>query len=93
MNKRKELLETSMTEEKNVSMVVANTVAADNKFLKRAKRDIEDSIEDLGESLKQRLSQTEAIDKSVVEVQYQQLASLKAKLELYKEFERNYLSE
>ena len=44
--KRKDYLESAMTEEKNVKTVIATTLLKDVKFLKRTKRDLEDAIED-----------------------------------------------
>ncbi len=91
--KRKELLETSLSEEKNVATVVTNTTNADTKFLKRTKRDLEDKIEDLGEKLQVRLSSTEPLDKSVVENLYNELQTTKSTLDLYKSFEKEFISE
>ena len=42
MSKRKDLLEVALSEEKNVSVVIAATLVKDLKFLKRAIRDLED---------------------------------------------------
>lgn len=90
--KRRELLELNLTEEKNVKSVVDSVLSADQKFIKRAKRDLEDSIEDLEESFKERLSSNVALDKSVVENLYSQLQEKKALLSLYKSFESEYLA-
>lgn len=89
--KRQELLKVSLQEEKNVATVVENITAQDSKFLKRTKRDLEDKIEDLEESLKVRLSAQTPLDKSVIEVTYSQLLETKATLDLYKKFEENYI--
>lgn len=91
--KRKQLLETSLQEGKNVTTVVSTTTNADAKFLKRTKRDLEDKIEDLTERLQARLSSTEPIDKAVVENLYNELQSVKATLELYNSFEAEFISE
>jgi hypothetical protein len=91
--KRKELLETTLSEEKNVNVVLEVTTKADAKFLKRTKRDLEDKIEDLQEQLQNRLSSTEPLDKSVVENLYNQLVNTKSTLELYKTFEKEFISE
>lgn len=91
--KRKSLLETALAEEKNVSTVVSNTTKADSKFLTRAKRDLEDTIEDLKEQLEKRLSSTTALDKSVIESTYNQIKQAETTLELYKEFEKEFISE
>jgi len=91
MSKRKDLLENSLTEEKNVKVLIDATVAADSKFLKREKRNLEDKIEDLEENLKQRLSTNTPIDKSTVESAFNTLKETKATLALYAEFEETYL--
>jgi len=91
--KRKSLLEVSLSEEKNVSTVVDNTVKADQKFLKRAKRDLEDQIEDLGAALEARLSQNTPLDKAVIENTYASLVTKKELLETYKAFEAEYVTE
>lgn len=91
--KRSELLKVTLSEEKNVNTVLENTTKADGKFLKRAKRDLEDKIEDLQEKLQVRLSSTESLDKAVVENLYNELLNTKATLELYKTFEKEFISE
>lgn len=91
--KRKQLLEASLQEEKNVATVVSVTTKADEKFLKRTKRDLEDNIEDLTERIQNRLSSTEPLDKSVVENLYNELKEVKSTLVLYKEFEKEFISE
>lgn len=91
--KRKELLETALLEEKNAQTVVENTKKADAKFLKREKRNLEDKIEDLEEKLQVRLSSTEPLDKSVVENLYNELQTTKSTLDLYKSFEKEFISE
>lgn len=88
---RKELLESSLTEEKNVTTVVTTTLAKDVKALKKAKRDLEDAIEDAEDVLQERLSSSVTLDKSVVEVAYSKLKDLKATLALYESFEKEYL--
>lgn len=91
--KRSKLLKVTLSEEKNVNTVLENTTKADGKFLKRAKRDLEDKIEDLQEKLQVRLSSTESLDKAVVENLYNELLNTKATLELYKTFEKEFISE
>lgn len=91
--KRKNLLETALSEEKNVTTVVENTVKADQKFLKRAKRDLEDEIEDLGVALETRLSQNTPLDKSVIENTYSNLLAKKELLKTYQAFEAEYVTE
>lgn len=90
--KRKELLENNLTEDKNVKATVDKAIAADTKFLKREKRNLEDKIEDLEEQLKNRLSSEVAIDKSVIESVYGQLKETQNLLALYTEFEQKFLN-
>lgn len=89
---RKEALEGNLTEEKNVTTVVTNTLAKDAKALKKAKRDLEDKIEDAEDVLTERLSSSMPLDKSVVEVTFSNLQDLKATLALYEAFEKEFLS-
>jgi hypothetical protein len=91
--KRLELLKQTLTEEKNVEVVIVNTTKADGKFLKRTKRDLEDRVEDLQEKLQVRLSSTEPLDKAVVESLYNEVVTTKATLDLYKSFEKEFISE
>jgi hypothetical protein len=91
--KRTDLLKVTLSEEKNVNTVLDNTTKADAKFLKRTKRDLEDKIEDLQEKLQVRLSSTEPLDKSVVENLYNELQTTKSTLDLYKSFEKEFISE
>ncbi len=91
--KRTDLLKVTLSEEKNVNTVLDNTTKADTKFLKRTKRDLEDKIEDLQEKLQVRLSSTEPLDKSVVENLYNELQTTKSTLDLYKSFEKEFISE
>lgn len=89
---RKELLSVNLSEEKNVTTVVTNTLAKDAKFIKKAKRDLEDQIEDAEEKLEERLSSNTPLDKSVVEVLYDSLLGLKATHALYEKFEKEILA-
>ena len=91
--KRTDLLKVTLSEEKNVNTVLDNTTKADTKFLKRTKRNLEDTIEDLQERLQVRLSSTEPLDKAVVENLYNELQTTKATLDLYKSFEKEFISE
>lgn len=91
--KRKELLQATLSEEKNVQTVVENTTKADSKFLKREKRNLEDKIEDLEEKLQARLSSAVPLDKSVVESFYNELQTTKSTLDLYNSFEKEFISE
>lgn len=89
--KRKQLLESSLAEQKNVDTVIATTLKKDVKTLNKAKRDLEDQIEEAEEQLEERLSSDTPLDKSVVEVTYSKIKDLKATLELYKSFEAEFL--
>lgn len=91
--KRTELLKQTLSEEKNVNLVLENTTKADAKFLKRTKRNLEDSVEDLSEKLQVRLASTEPLDKAVVESLYNEIVTAKATLNLYKEFEKEFVAE
>jgi hypothetical protein len=91
--KRKQLLEVALSEEKNVNTVLNTTVQADAKFLKRQKRDLEDSIEDIKDKIQQRLSSSQPLDKSVIESLYNELKTAESTLSLYKEFEKEYINE
>jgi len=90
---RKELLEASLVEGQNPTTVVTATLNKDAKFLKKAKRDIEDQIEDAEDALQERLSTVTPLDKSVVEVSFAKIQELKVNLELYKSFEAAFLTE
>lgn len=92
MNNRKQLLEASLTEDKNVATVVASTLVKDAKSLKKAKRDVEDRLEEAEEALEERLSGNTPLDKSVVEIMYAKVKDLKATLELYNEFQKEFLT-
>ena len=88
--KRKEALEHSLIEEKNIKMVVETTLKEDSKFIKREFRTLQDSIEDLESDLIKRMSNKTPIDKSVIEVTYQTLLNKKALLEIYKTFNKEF---
>jgi len=90
---RKQLLESAMTEEKNVNAVVASTLKKDSKFLTKAKRDLEDKLDDVEESIEERLSSNLPLDRSVVEALFAERESLKASIELYEKFEKEFISE
>lgn len=91
--KRATLLQSGLTEEKNVQSVVATTVAKDQKFIKREKRNLEDSIEDDEEQLSQRLQSELPVDKSTIEVLYKGIQEKKERLELYKAFETEFFTQ
>jgi len=91
MTTRKQLLEEALTEEKNVATVVTRTLAKDVKALKKARRELEEKIEDAEDLLEERLSSNVTLDKSVVEVTFSYLQDLKATLALYDAFEKEFL--
>ena len=90
MTNRKTLLESAMTEEKNVKTVIATTLSKDVKFLKRTKRDLEDAIEDAEEALKLRLSSNTVIDAATIKVTFAKIVELEEELKLYESFEATY---
>ena len=87
---RKQYLESAMTEEKNVATVVASTLKKDAKVLSKAKRDLEDALDEAEESLEERLSSNIPLDKSVVEVLFSKISDLKSTIALYESFEKAY---
>lgn len=91
--KRKELLLASLAKEGNVDSIVESTTNKDKKFLKRAKRDLEDKIEELKDQLEERLGSSMPLDKSVIEVTFHSIKDNEATLELYKSFEKEYIGE
>ena len=90
--KRKDYLESAMTEEKNVATVVATTLKKDIKVLNKANRDLQDTLDEAEESLEERLSSSTSLDKSVVEVLFAKIKQLTTTIALYEEFEEKYLS-
>lgn len=90
--KRRDLLESGLTEGQNVTTVVTNTLAKDAKFIKKAKRDLEDQLESAEEALEERLASNTPLDKSTVEVLYAKLTDLKATVALYESFEKEILA-
>jgi len=91
--KRKDLLESGLTEGQNPTTVVTNTLAKDAKFIKKAKRDLEDAIESAEEALEERLASNTPLDKSTVEVLFAKIIDLKATTKLYEQFESEILAE
>jgi len=88
---RKQLLETNLAEDQNVTTVITNILAKDAKAFKKAKRDVEDELETAEEQLEERLSGKSPIAKATIEVTYANVKDLKAKLELYASFEKEFL--
>lgn len=88
---RRQLLESGLTETKNVETVVATTLKKDVKAINKAKRDLQDQLEEAEEQLEERLSSDTPLDKSVVEVTYSKIKDLKVTLALYESFEKEYL--
>lgn len=91
--KRKDLLQGGLTEGQNVGTIVANTLAKDAKFIKKAKRDLEDQLETAEEALEERLTSNTPLDKSTVEVLFAKIIDLKATTKLYEQFESEILGE
>jgi predicted nucleic acid-binding protein len=87
---RKQLLESAMTEEKNVATVVTTTLKKDAKVLNKAKRDLEDALDEAEETLEERLSSNVPLDKSVIEVLFAKTQQLKNILALYDDFDELY---
>lgn len=87
---RSELLKTGVS--KDEAIAINNAIEGDAVFLRRKKRDIEDSIEDLKRNLKSRLTSTVPIDSAVVESMYGEIKDKEALLERYKSFESEYIS-
>lgn len=91
--RRQQLLRKALNENEGINLVLENSLKADNKFLKRAIRDLKDKIEDLEEGLENRLSQETPIDKSVIENTYASILSTKELLGIYEDFQKTYFSE
>lgn len=91
--KRQELLSVSFSQEKNQEVLVKEILAKDNKFIKREIRNLEDKIEDLEEELNARLKSQSALDSSTITVLFAGIKGAEKTLELYKEFQKEYLSE
>jgi asparagine synthetase A len=89
--KRKDFLKVSLSEENNVEVVVAKTVRADEKFIKRKIRAFQDDIEDLETELEKRLSTNTELDASTVENIYGRIRTLQNSIELYESFSNKYL--
>ncbi len=90
---RKSLLQANLVEGQNVTTVISNTLAKDAKFIKKAKRDLEDLIESSEEALEERLASNTPLDKSTVEVLFAQVLELKETVKLYEQFEKEILGE
>jgi len=91
--KRKDLLESGLTEGQNPTAIVTNTLKKDSKFINKAKRDLEDAIESAEEALEERLASNTPLDKSTVEVLFAKIIDLKATTKLYEQFESEILAE
>lgn len=72
-------------------VAVKSLVAKDEKFIKRRIQDIERKIDDLKESLEERLQQDVAIDDSVILVTYAAIMQEEDNLSLYENFREEYL--
>lgn len=71
---------------------VATIIAKDSKFLTRKVREFDDLISDTADELQERMSNPTLIDASVVEVLYKKLSDLKAKKDLYENFQNDFYS-
>lgn len=89
METRKSLLEATQNGE-NPTTALSNLLTKDVKTLKKAKRDIDDQLEEAEEELLERLSSPTPLDKAVVEITFNKVKGLQEKLELYNEFENTY---
>ncbi len=89
---RKVLLEKALTSNNNEASVVADTLDEDQDVLRKAKRDVEDSISETNKELKKRLSSVDVLDKSIVEVTFKKLQDLKATKALYEQFEKEFIT-
>lgn len=90
---RKEFLQVSLTEDKNIESVIKITLAKDTKMINRAKRDLEDALEEMEETLKTRLMSQEPLDNSTILVTYSGVRQLKDTIALYDEFKKEYFTE
>jgi hypothetical protein len=77
--------------EQGTEKLVEIILKKDRKFVNRKITDLERELEDLNEAFEERLSNSEPIDESVVEVHFSKLSSLKDKITRYKEFTKEYL--
>jgi hypothetical protein len=91
--RRKNLLEANLTEGQNVATVVTGVLAKDGKFLRKEKRNLEDSLEEAEEKLEERLTSNAPLDKSTVEVLFSNILDIEAKIKLYQKFESTFLGE
>ena len=91
--KAKQLLTNVVEVENNSSARVENLIKKNIKFLDRKISDIEREIEDSREDIEKRLSSEVLIDESVVEVLYDALVILEAKLMTYESFKDEYFNE
>jgi len=89
--KREELMN-ALSAENDDKMLIADILEADVDFLDRQIKDIEYSIKDSEKELKKRLRAKTEIDSSVVEVMYSGLSALKSKVDLYKNFKKEYFT-
>lgn len=84
---------TSLFESKdNKEVRIREIIKADEKFLKRRIQEIGNELEDLEEALTSRLQSELVIDKSTVENDYQSIIIKRNLLELYKEFQKEFLT-
>lgn len=90
---RKEFLQASLTEDKNIESVIKITLSKDAKMINRAKRDLEDALEEAEEALKTRMMSQEPLDKATILVTYAKVKEFKDTIALYDEFKAEYFTE
>lgn len=90
---RKEFLQASLTEDKNIESVIKITLSKDAKMINRAKRDLEDALEEAEEALKTRMMSQEPLDKATILVTYAKVKEFKDTISLYDEFKAEYFTE
>lgn len=90
---RKEFLQVSLTEDKNIESVIKITLSKDAKMINRAKRDLEDALEEAEEALKTRMMSQEPLDKATILVTYAKVKEFKDTIALYDEFKAEYFTE
>jgi hypothetical protein len=83
--KRKEILEKYSAED-NKSVVLADIVKKDAKFIKRRIQELENQLDDAKEALEARLQQEAPIDDSVVVSLFGSIVICEEKVALYKQF-------
>lgn len=89
--KRSELLQENLTKDQDTDLAIKKVLQDDSRILKREQRQIEDEVEDLEVELRDRLSSTASLDKSVVLGIYSTIQAKKQQISLYKSFREEFL--